>query len=439
MSKKVYIYILVILVLVALPTSLWLAAFFSPAYAGKSMPEDQWVVNNASPRVAYKWLKTPFVKAKSARLFINNEEIKKIKLTKRGIEFNASNLDDGKYNAYALIKYDFPYYKEVRQSWTFEIDTKAPIIDLKYTNANVYKKLVATSDQMLRFEGMTEKGSRVYVLSGGAGPIELNVNPAGGFAYKLSLPQTKNEVTVRSVDRAGNVTQRKLIVFSDQKGPNIEAFTPDVGKLITGYPSGISIKAKDEESWVAKAEFQINGSDRKIKMEPEADEGAFKSGLDLADGVYSGAFTVYDGAGHTAVKTVSFEVSTAKIEVNRAKRQLFYYKQGKLVKSYRVAVGKPGRSTPAGSFWIINKRANPTWVNPGSAWAKDMPNRIAPGPDNPLGTRAMDLSVDLIRIHGTPNSGSIGRAASNGCVRMYKWEAEDLYRRVKVGTPVIIY
>lgn len=438
MSNKVYIYVLAFMILVALPASLWLAAFFSPAYAGKIQPEDQWVVNDPSPRVAYKWLKTPFVKAKSARLFINNEEVKDFKLTKRGIEFNSANLEDGKYKAYAFIKYDFPYYKEVRQSWVFEVDTKAPHIEVDYKNATSRDNSVATDSKTLNFSGSTEKGSRIYLSGIGSRQTELEVNSSGGFSYQLALPQTKNELTMTAVDRAGNVTKRKVTAISDSNGPSFEEFSPTGEKLVTGYPSEFSLKAKDAESWVDKAEFEIEGTDKKLELSPDED-GSHKGALELPDGQYSGLFRIYDGAGHSSIKTVSFEVNTSKIEISRSKRELFLYKLGKIVKTYRVAVGKPGRSTPSGSFRIINKRYNPTWVNPGSAWAKDMPNRIPPGPDNPLGTRAMDLSVDLIRIHGTPNSASIGRAASNGCIRMYKWQAEELYTKVKVGTPVIIY
>jgi L,D-transpeptidase ErfK/SrfK len=95
--------------------------------------------------------------------------------------------------------------------------------------------------------------------------------------------------------------------------------------------------------------------------------------------------------------------------------------------------------TPQGHFEIVNKRVNPTWVNPATTtWGKDEPAVIPPGPDNPLGTRAMDLSAPGIRIHGTPDDASIGHWASHGCVRMHIADAEALFDLVDVGTPVII-
>lgn len=126
------------------------------------------------------------------------------------------------------------------------------------------------------------------------------------------------------------------------------------------------------------------------------------------------------------------------ILVDISERRLFLYDKGALVKEYGVAVGTPSHPTPRGNFVITMKRYMPTWSNPGSDWAVGMPKTIPPGPSNPLGTRALNLDAPGIRIHGTSNNGSIGTAASHGCMRMHRWDIEDLYERVDVGTPVFI-
>lgn len=106
---------------------------------------------------------------------------------------------------------------------------------------------------------------------------------------------------------------------------------------------------------------------------------------------------------------------------------------------YRVATGAPGYPTPLGSFQVIRKAENPTWVNPDpEGWGKDYPASIGPGPGNPLGTRAIYLDAPGIRIHGTYNASSIGTFASHGCVRMLISESEALYPLVPVGTRVFI-
>jgi lipoprotein-anchoring transpeptidase ErfK/SrfK len=119
-------------------------------------------------------------------------------------------------------------------------------------------------------------------------------------------------------------------------------------------------------------------------------------------------------------------------------RKLYLYQGDQLEKEYGVAIGTPGYPTPRGEFTIINKRKYPTWSNPGSAWAASMPSYIGPGPGNPLGTRALYLDTPGIRIHGTSKDYSIGTAASHGCMRMHRWDVEDLFERVPLGTRVII-
>jgi lipoprotein-anchoring transpeptidase ErfK/SrfK len=128
------------------------------------------------------------------------------------------------------------------------------------------------------------------------------------------------------------------------------------------------------------------------------------------------------------------------IIIRLSENKLYLYNGVKLVKTYPVATGQPGiYPTPVGHWTVVNKRINPSWVNPAlDGWGADEPAFIPPGPDNPLGTRALDLDAPGIRIHGTPDDASIGHYASHGCIRMHIWDSEDLFGRVEVGTSVII-
>ncbi len=125
------------------------------------------------------------------------------------------------------------------------------------------------------------------------------------------------------------------------------------------------------------------------------------------------------------------------IRIDRASCRLSLYDEGKLVKTYRVAVGQPQYPTPGGFARILVKEVNPTWNPPSSPWAIGQ-DPVPPGPGNPLGTRWMGLSIPAIGIHGTYADSSIGTHASHGCIRMHVWDAEDLFDRVFVGTPVTI-
>lgn len=105
--------------------------------------------------------------------------------------------------------------------------------------------------------------------------------------------------------------------------------------------------------------------------------------------------------------------------------------------TFGIAVGQIGHATPAGSFNVVNKQRNPWWYPPPSPWAAGL-SPTPPGPSNPLGTRWMGLSARFIGIHGTPAAGSIGSRASHGCIRLKISDAEYVFEKVDVGTPVVI-
>ena len=71
-----------------------------------------------------------------------------------------------------------------------------------------------------------------------------------------------------------------------------------------------------------------------------------------------------------------------------------------------------------------------------------VPTFVAPGPDNPMGSRALYLysggKDTLFRIHGTNQPEYIGASISSGCIRMTNEDVIDLYSRVKQGTVVVV-
>jgi lipoprotein-anchoring transpeptidase ErfK/SrfK len=82
----------------------------------------------------------------------------------------------------------------------------------------------------------------------------------------------------------------------------------------------------------------------------------------------------------------------------------------------------------------------PDWTPPAQMIARrpDLPRHMKGGIENPLGARAMYLGSTLYRIHGSNEPETIGTAVSSGCFRMTNDDVEDLYKRVKIGTTVII-
>lgn len=127
------------------------------------------------------------------------------------------------------------------------------------------------------------------------------------------------------------------------------------------------------------------------------------------------------------------------LTVDRSSFQLKLWKNLELAKTYTVALGAIGYDTPSGLYSIQSKQVDPVWSVPNSDWAGDMAGQVVPGgsPENPL--KARWLGVDgAVGIHGTSESGSLGSAASHGCIRMGVDDVIDLYDRVDVGTPIYI-
>ncbi|MGH2972849.1 MAG: L,D-transpeptidase family protein [Gaiellaceae bacterium] len=126
------------------------------------------------------------------------------------------------------------------------------------------------------------------------------------------------------------------------------------------------------------------------------------------------------------------------IVIRRGSNLLTLYRGDHYVRQFHVATGQAIYPTPLGRFQIVVKWVNPTWYPPTQdAWAKGL-KPVPPGPDNPLGTRWMGLSVPGVGIHGTDEPASIGYSESHGCIRMLVPDAEWLFGHVTVGTPVFI-
>jgi lipoprotein-anchoring transpeptidase ErfK/SrfK len=139
-----------------------------------------------------------------------------------------------------------------------------------------------------------------------------------------------------------------------------------------------------------------------------------------------------------ATRDLASRLGTAII-VDRGAFRLTLYKRLKPAKTYSIAVGQVGLETPAGLYHIQNKAVNPAWSVPHSDWAGSLAGTVVPGgaPDNPLKARWMGIFAGA-GIHGTDAIGSIGSAASHGCIRMRIPDVIELYDQVPVGAPVYI-
>ena len=140
--------------------------------------------------------------------------------------------------------------------------------------------------------------------------------------------------------------------------------------------------------------------------------------------------------------TVRYETRYAPgtIVVDTAARKLYLIQDRSSALRYGIGVGRDGFQWK-GTHKITAKKENPDWTPPPEmiAQQKDVPRHMKGGdPDNPLGTRAMYLGSTLYRIHGSNDPDTVGEASSSGCFRMRNEDVADLYKRVPVGTTVVV-
>jgi lipoprotein-anchoring transpeptidase ErfK/SrfK len=127
------------------------------------------------------------------------------------------------------------------------------------------------------------------------------------------------------------------------------------------------------------------------------------------------------------------------VVVERGAFRLTLYKKLHRVRSYPIAVGQIGLETPAGMYKVENKAVNPAWHVPTSSWAGSLAGTVVPGgtAQNPLKARWLGIFAGA-GIHGTDQLGSLGTAASHGCIRMAIPDVIELYDKVPTGAPVYI-
>ena len=127
------------------------------------------------------------------------------------------------------------------------------------------------------------------------------------------------------------------------------------------------------------------------------------------------------------------------VVVSTSERRLYYVlPDGKAVR-YAVGVGRQGFQW-SGTENITMKREWPDWRPPTAMLRRrpDLPRYMSGGVNNPLGARALYLGTSEYRIHGSNEPWTMGQAVSSGCIRMTNADVTDLYKRVAVGTKVVV-
>jgi lipoprotein-anchoring transpeptidase ErfK/SrfK len=293
-------------------------------------------------------------------------------------------------------------------------------------------KVRSTLLEPLNRKVVVRHGDRRYVLRPSAAAIGLDVDGSVDEALAASrngglLSRTWRELRGNHLDE--DVAAR--ITYS----------RPAVRKLVDRVAADVDTPAKD-------AALNLDGG--VVDPTPSA------NGVTVRQVPLRRAITrtlLSTGARHpVAVRTrvVEPKVTTSQLAskypavlvVHRSSFTLSLYRNLKLAKTYSVAIGMQGLETPAGLYHIQNKAVDPAWTEPYSDWVPEADRgKVVPGgaPENPLKARWLGI-FNGAGIHGVDPSeyGSIGHAASHGCVRMRIPDVIDLYSQVPVGAPIYI-
>jgi hypothetical protein len=133
------------------------------------------------------------------------------------------------------------------------------------------------------------------------------------------------------------------------------------------------------------------------------------------------------------LKVPTEEVS---LRVSKTRFRLWVLLGGVYIREFPVGIGKNDK-TPEGEFVVETKIEKPVWYEPKGG-------KVPFGdPRNPLGTRWMGFKRTRLAagygIHGTSDPGTIGKAVSEGCIRMSNGDVEELFEWIPRGTKVVIH
>ncbi|RWA60283.1 L,D-transpeptidase [Mesorhizobium sp.] len=131
----------------------------------------------------------------------------------------------------------------------------------------------------------------------------------------------------------------------------------------------------------------------------------------------------------------------AGVEVDKGARQVRVLDpSGKWLAVFPASIGSDEKPAPSGEAEVKRVVRNPTYhYDPDFAFKgvkAKRPFTIAAGPNNPVGSVWIDLSIESYGIHGTPEPGKIGATFSHGCIRLTNWDAGDLAAMVRKSTKV---
>jgi lipoprotein-anchoring transpeptidase ErfK/SrfK len=298
-----------------------------------------------------------------------------------------------------------------------------------------------------RYNDFTQRALALYRESQGEQPQappsqsgpHANVSPdvSGldlGSVEPVFVPYTVTEADLQSVGRLPSQVPEqaklKFLPYRDVAGAISEKFHIDIHFLEQLNPGKLKrLKAGDQLKVPNVEPFEL-ASVKQIEPGSETASQAANEVEDQADTQTS------TPAASGAPRNVSAKVDTKT-------NMLGVFEAEKLIAAYPVTIGSAHTASPVGDWKVRGIAKLPKF-----RYDKEMLEHgqrsgnfymLPPGPRNPVGVMWIALNKKGIGIHGTNDPGSIGHAASHGCIRLANWDVVRLATKIKAGDNVSIH
>jgi lipoprotein-anchoring transpeptidase ErfK/SrfK len=304
-----------------------------------------------------------------------------------------------------------------------------------------------------RYNGLTWKALALYRTSRGEQPQTPPAQPHAKHSKAKSnpapdvngldlasvdpvfVPYTVTEADLQSVGPSPKEPPQqaklKFLPYHDSVDALAEKFHSDIHFLEQLNPGKLkAVKAGDQLMVPNVDPFEL-ASVKDIKPGSEVTSQAANETEDQGDAQGGTPDQNKDAATNRVIK---IDTKTNTLEVHEGE---------KLIAAYPVTVGSAQTASPIGEWKVRHITKMPTF-----RYDKEMLKHgqrsgnfymLPPGPRNPVGVMWIALNKKGIGIHGTNEPGSIGRAASHGCIRLANWDVVRLATKIKSGDSVSIH
>lgn len=291
------------------------------------------------------------------------------------------------------------------------------------------------------------------------------VNAIKGFqeARGLNVTGELDQPTVEALSQWKYIPATRVVTitpeFANYQFVTIPKEREDQAKLgRMGYGSlaeKLAERFHTTEEVLAELNPQLGGAPAPATAEPVANEAAAKADIAYQAGMQIRVPNIgADRFDPAAIKDPKWAMTlrllgvgtdqpkAAKIEVDKSDEVLRVLDgQGKLLAQFTATMGSSQFPLPIGTWKIRGIGYNPPWQYDPSLLAtadkSDPKLEIPPGPNSPIGVVWIDLSKPHYGIHGTDEPSRIGRAESNGCIRLTNWDAARLAQMVQPGIEAV--